>query len=252
MLMDVLVVGAGAVGRWFGGLVDAPVAFTDADPERAESAADAYGRQVRSVALDSDESFGLVAIAVPMGVADDAVREQAPKAQQAVVDFTGTMERPLRAMADSAPARERVSFHPLFAPESAPGRIAVTESAPGPATNRVREWLTDAENTLVEVDASTHDEAMKTIQGRTHAAILAFALAANDCDEGVPDELGTPVYDTLSELADRITGGNERVYSDIQREFGGASDITSAAARLADTDPSDVDAFAEVFEDAGR
>ena len=243
--MDVLVVGAGAVGRWFGALADAPVAFADADPERAETAADALDRRARAVALDSEDSFGLVAVAVPMDAAADAVRRHAPKAQQAVVDFTGAMERPLRAMAEAAPARERVSFHPLFAPENAPGRVAVAESTPGPATNRVRGWLEAAGNDLADVDAAEHDDAMRTIQGRAHAAVLAFALAADD----VPDGLGTPVYDALADLAERVTGGNARVYGDIQREFDGAEEIAAAAERLAD---ADAEGFAEVYEDAGR
>ena len=259
--MDVLVVGAGAVGRWFGALADAPVAFADADPERAEVAADALDRRSRAVALDTEDSFGLVAVAVPMDAAADAVERHASKAQQAVVDFTGVMERPLRAMAETAPARERVSFHPLFAPGSAPGRIAVTESAPGPATNRVREWLVAAGNDLVDVSAAEHDDAMQTIQGRAHAAVLAFALAADDA----PEELGTPVYDALADLAERVTGGNATVYGDIQREFGGADEIAAAAKRLADADSgtlADVDSesltdantetFAEVYEDADR
>jgi prephenate dehydrogenase len=241
--MDVLVVGAGAVGQWFGALADAPVAFADADPERADAAADALGGRSRAVSLDSENSFGLVAVAVPMDAAADAVERHASKAQQAVVDFTGVMERPLRAMAETAPARERVSFHPLFAPESAPGRVAVAESAPGPATNRVREWLEAAGNDLVDVDAADHDDAMRTIQGRAHAAVLAFALAADDA----PPELGTPVYDALADLAERVTGGNAAVYGDIQREFDGADEVAAAARRLA---AADGETFADLYEEA--
>jgi prephenate dehydrogenase len=244
--MDVLVVGAGAVGRWFGSLADAPVAFADVDSERAATAAAEIEGRARAVALDTDESFGVVAVAVPMDAAGDALREHAPKAQRAVMDFTGEMEAPLAAMADAAPARERVSFHPLFAPEHAPGRVAVSESASGPGTDRVREWLTDAGNDLVDVDADTHDDAMATIQGRAHAAVLAFALAADD----VPDDLATPVYEDLRDLADRVTGGNSRVYEDIQDAFGGADELAAAADELAAA--IDDDRFAEVYEDAGR
>jgi len=243
--MDVLVVGAGDVGRWFAELVDAPVAFTDVDAERARAAATELDRRATTVPLDSEESFGVVAVAVPMGAAVDAVERHAGRAEQAVVDFTGEMRAPLAAMAEHAPARERVSFHPLFAPQHAPGRVAVTESAPGPATGRVREWLEDAGNDLVDVGATEHDEAMVTIQGRAHAAVLAFALAADD----VPDELATPVYEDLASLAERVTGGNARVYADIQDAFGGADDVAAAAKRLADADR---DAFEEVYDDAGR
>ncbi|MFB6271067.1 MAG: prephenate dehydrogenase [Halobacterium sp.] len=243
--MDVLVVGAGDVGRWFAGLADAPVAFADVDSERAEAAADALGRRSRAVPLDTEESFGLVVVAVPMGAAVDAIEAHAGRAEQAVVDFTGEMVAPLRAMAETAPARERVSFHPLFAPEHAPGRIAVSESAPGPATDHVREWLTAAGNSLVDVAPDEHDDAMETIQGRAHAAVLAFALAADD----VPETLATPVYSDLADLADRVTSGNSRVYADIQDAFDGTEAVAEAAKRLADADREE---FEDAYEDAGR
>jgi prephenate dehydrogenase len=138
-----------------------------------------------------------------------------------------------------------VSFHPLFAPEHAPGRIAVSSSAGGPATDRVKRWLENAGNTLIDVDPAVHDESMATVQGRAHAAILAFALAADE----VPDGLETPIYEDLQALAERVTGGNPGVYADIQATFGGAAEIADAASELA---ASDRDAFAALYEDAGR
>lgn len=261
--MEVLVVGAGAVGRWVADTADAPVAFADVDPQRAEDAAAAAEGATRAVALDTSEQFEVVAVAVPLRVAAAAVERHAPKATEAVVDFTGEMAGPLAAMADAAPGAAHASFHPLFAPEHAPGRVAVTEASPGPAVDTVRAWFADAGNELVEVGAAEHDDAMATIQGRTHAAVLAFALAADD----VPDTLATPVYDELATLADRVTGGNPRVYGDIQSAFGGADEVAAAARRLADAvdadaaravegadddDDDDDEAFAEVYDDAGR
>lgn len=243
--MDVLIVGAGDVGRWFGGLVDGPPTFADVDRDRAEAAAAAAGPRASTVDLGGDESFGLVCIAVPLSAATAVIEAQSSRAQQAVVDLTGAMRAPLAAMARTAPARERVSFHPLFAPEHAPGRVAVSTSAGGPATDRVRRWLETAGNTLVDVDPETHDEAMQTVQGRAHAAILAFALAADD----VPTGLETPVYEDLRTLVDRVTGGTPGVYADIQSTFGGAEEIAAAASELAD---STGDEFAALYEDAGR
>jgi prephenate dehydrogenase len=253
--MDVLVVGAGDVGRWVAEAADAPVAFADVDHRRAEAAAEAVGERARAVPLDATEAFDVVAVAVPLGAGAAALERHAPKAERAVVDFTGEMAKPLAAMAEAAPDAERASFHPLFAPEHAPGRVAVTEDAAGPATEQVSAWLADAGNELVDVDAETHDDAMATIQGRTHAAVLAFALAADD----VPDELATPVYEELAALAERVTGGNARVYGDIQAAFGGADEVAEAAERIADAvesdrlaDDVDAEAFAEVYDDAGR
>ncbi|QLC34580.1 prephenate dehydrogenase [Halarchaeum sp. CBA1220] len=244
--MEVLVVGAGEMGRWFAAAVASDVAFADADPARAEAAADALDRRARAVPLDSSESFGVVCVAVPMRVATEAVAEHAGKAEQAVVDVTGSMRAPLDAMARVAPARERVSFHPLFAADAAPGTVAVSTAAGGPATDGVRRDLEAAGNDLVDVAPEEHDDAMRTVQGRTHAAILAFALAADAAETEVPDALATPVYDQLAALAARVLDGTPRVYADIQATFDGARDIAAAAERLAETDPEDYD---DLFED---
>lgn len=245
--METLVVGAGAVGRWVADLIGGDVAFADTDQGAAEDAANVihrqHGRSGRVVALDTAESFGLVCLAVPMSLAEEAVETHAPKAQTAVVDFTGVMEPPLGAMARTAPARERGSYHPLFAPAAAPGRVAVARPASGPITDRLNRALTDAGNELVEVDPETHDEAMVTIQGRAHAAILAFGVAATD----VPDELATPVYEQLADLRDRVTDGDPTLYGDIQRVFGGAEDIAAAADAIAGADQ---ETFSTLYDDA--
>lgn len=245
--METLVVGAGAVGRWFADILEDDVAFADIDEATAEAAADAvhrqHGRTARVVPLETAESFGLVCIAVPMSAAVEAIEDHGPKAQTAVVDVTGAMTPPLQAMARVTPARERASYHPLFAPTSAPGRVAAASATAGPVTDRVDRALTAAGNDLVEVDPATHDEAMATIQGRTHAAILAFGLAA----EEVPTELATPVFEQLQTLRDRVTGGDPQVYADIQAAFGGAEEIAAAADRIA---AADRDAFDTLYDDA--
>lgn len=240
--MDVLVVGAGAMGRWFAGVVDADVAFADRDPGVAEDAAEAVGG--RAVALDADEGFDVVCVAVPMPDAAAAVEAHAGRARRAMVDVTGAMEPPLSAMAEHVPRLERMSLHPLFAPENAPGNVAVAYGASGPATDRIRRRIAAAGNEVVEVAAAEHDEAMRTVQGRAHAAVLAFALAAED----VPDGLSTPIYDRLADLAEQVTGGNPRVYADVQVTFGGAADVAAAADAIADADG---EAFADLYRDAG-
>lgn len=246
--METLVVGAGAVGRWFAACSPDDVAFADVDQAVAKAAADeahrTTGRVGRAVPLDTEESFGVVCIAVPLPEVTAAIRRHAPRAQTAVIDLTGQMVEPLQAMASVAPARERASFHPLFAPEHAPGRIALSRSAPGPATDRVRRWLTESGNEIVEVDPSSHDEAMQTIQGRVHAAILAFGLAADP----VPADLGTPVYDQLVELVERVTDGDPRVYADIQSTFGGAAQVADAARQIAEADAEE---FESLYREAG-
>lgn len=241
--MDVLIVGAGDVGRWVATMVDGRVAFADRDGAAASAAAEAVdGATV--VPLDGEESFDLVCVAVPMAAATAVLEAQAGRADAAVVDFTGSMAGPLATMAAVAPDRERVSYHPLFAPAHAPGRIAVATGDSGPTTAALETAMTEAGNELIRVGPEDHDEAMVTIQGRAHAAILAFGLAADD----VPSALATPVFEELDALRRRVTGGSPGVYADIQAVFDGAEDVGEAARRIAEADR---ETFAALYEDAG-
>jgi prephenate dehydrogenase len=241
--MDALIVGAGAVGRWFGSLWDGPVAFADADEEAASQAAGAIAN-AEVAPLDGTEAADVVVVAVPMRVATEVIRDQADRATRALADFTGSMADPLEAMAEVGEALERVSFHPLFAPEHAPGRVAKSVGKPGPAVDELTRALVGAGNSVVPVEAGVHDDAMRTVQGRTHAAILAFGLAADP----VPEGLETPVYEELEALRERVTDGSPGVYADIQARFDGAEDLERALGRLLEADRAD---FESLYDDAG-
>jgi prephenate dehydrogenase len=250
--MKLLVVGAGEMGRWFGEVVaahvdDADVAFADTDPEAAEEAASAVGRSDagRAVALSTDERFDAICVAVPVSAAKSAIETHAPKAEEALVDVTGQMTEAVDAMRSAGPDRERVSLHPLFASANAPGNVAVVADQRGPTVDSMLDALEAAGNRLVETTPEEHDEAMETVQAGTHAAVLSFALAA----EEVPGGLTTPIFEELSAVAEQVTGNTPAVYAEIQETFGGADRVAEAARRLADADESE---FAELYREASE
>ncbi|WP_435360434.1 prephenate dehydrogenase [Haloarchaeobius sp. DFWS5] len=249
--MQTLVVGAGAMGRWVGRTVPGDVAFADTDVAAAEAAADECDG--RAVSLDSadgeddeptDERFDALCFAVPMGVVRAAIAEHAHRAERAVFDVTGTMETPVEAMREHAADCERVSFHPLFAPANAPGNVPLVADSPGPVTDRIREAMTEAGNRLFETTPAEHDEAMSTVQAKTHAAVLAFALAADEVDE----RFHTPISAGLDGLAAQVTGGDAHVYAGIQAAFDGADEVADAARRIADADEP---TFEQLYREAG-
>ena len=245
--MNVLVVGAGAMGRWFADAVRAgpdevAVAFADPDDAAASAAADTVDG--RTVPLDTDESFDAVCIAVPIPVAVEAIDTHADRAEDALVDVTGVAAEPVAAMREAAPDRERLSLHPLFAPENEPGNVAAVVDAAGSTTDAVRDALTARGNDVFETTADEHDRAMETVQAKTHAAVLAFGLAADP----VPEEFQTPISTALFDLLEQVTGGDARVYADIQDAFDGAEDVAAAAEELAATD---ADAFGALYDRAG-
>jgi len=240
--MDLLVVGAGEMGRWFADAVAAQSpGFLDADAAAAERAAAAAGG--RAVPADADERAAVVCVAVPIPAAGTAISTHADRAREAVVDVTGVMGPAVGAMHEHAPDRERLSLHPLFAPERAPGRIAAVEDAGGPATGAIREALEDRGNDVFPTTADEHDRVMATVQARAHAAVLAYGLAR----ESVPEAFHTPVSRALTDLVEQVTGGTPRVYADIQAAFDGAEDVAESARRVADARG---DAFAALYRRA--
>lgn len=231
--MDLLIVGAGSMGRWFGRTLRDHVetlAFADVDPETAEDAASAVGG--RAVPVEGDDRFDVVCLAVPIPAVTEAAVTHAARAREAVCDLTGVMGPAVAALRDHAPDRERVSLHPLFAPERAPGTVAVVPDASGAATDRIRRALVEAGNDVVETTPEEHDRAMETVQAKAHAAVLAFALAAED----VPEAFATPVSEGLTDLVGMVTGGDPSVYADVQEAFSGAEEVATAAERVADAD----------------
>lgn len=246
--MDVLVVGAGDIGRWFARVLteSAPepvaLAFADADEAAAADAAGAF--DATTVASPGETRHDLVCVAVPIPAAADAIEHWAPAGTAAMVDVTGTMQAPIEAMRQHADGLERTSLHPLFAPTNEPGNVAVVADADGHVTEVLREALRARGNELYETTPAEHDDAMRTVQARTHAAVLAFGLAA----EPVPDELQTPISARLSDLLVRVTDGDSRVYADVQAAFDGADDVADAARALAEADG---EAFERLYEDAG-
>lgn len=247
--METLVVGAGDMGRWVGQVlsedVPRPVHLTyfDENTQRAESAAQGTGGQV--LTPQESATFDVVCIAVPIPVAGDAIAMHAERADGLLCDVTGTMTGPIEGMATHAPNCERMSLHPLFAPANEPGNVPVAIDRSGPLTEVILEALSRRDNRVFETTAAEHDEMMQTVQARTHAAVLAYALAT----EEVPSKFQTAVSETLTGLVEEVTDGQSRVYADIQAAFDGADEVARAAAQIAEADS---ETFEQLYEDAGR
>lgn len=243
--MQLLVVGAGEMGRWFARRSGAEeVAFADRDREAALEAAAAL-ENGRAVALDATDSFDVVCLAVPMSEIPDAIAKHAGKATEAVVDVSGEMADSVEALQSHAPERERASFHPLFSASNAPGSIPTVVVKSGPTIDRICEALIFAGNDLFETTVSAHDEAMETVQARAHTAVLAYALAAEDVDPRFHTSLSEP----LAELVEQITENAPEVYAEIQSRFDGSDSVAEAATELASADE---ESFVELFEEAGK
>ena len=246
--MDLLVVGAGEIGRWIADTVsadespvDAAVAFADRDPDVADDAAASRG--ATTVPVDGDTTHDAVCLAVPMSAVPAAVEAYAPRAERAILDVSGEMTDAVAAMREHAPGLERASFHPLFAPPRVPGNVACVVDEGGPVVEGIAAAIEAGGNEVFETTAAEHDRAMETVQAGAHAAVLAWRLAGDD----VREEFHTPVSAALDDVADTVTEGAPGVYAEIQRAFDGADDVAAAAREIAD---ADADAFADLYEAA--
>jgi prephenate dehydrogenase len=243
--MDLLVVGAGEMGRWFAAESGADaVAFADSDPDVARAAAGAVAG-ARAVPLDGDDTFDAVCVAVPMPAVPTAIETHADRATEAVVDVAGEMRDAVAALQEHASGRQRASFHPLFAADNAPGTVPVVVDRAGPVVEDVCASLSAAGNRVFETTPAEHDRAMETVQAKAHTAVLAYALTADDVDPRFHTTLSAP----LSDLADQVTGNQPDIYADIQARFDGGADVATTARRLAEADP---ETFRTFYEDADR
>ena len=246
--MDLLVVGAGEIGRWIADTVsaeespvDATVAFADRDPEVAADAAAA--REAEAVPVGAETTHDAVCLAVPMSAVPAAVEEYATRAEEAMFDVSGEMAAATAAMREHASDLERASYHPLFAPPRVPGNVAVVADREGPIVEGISAAIEAGGNDVFETTPAEHDSAMETVQAGAHAAVLAWRLAGDE----VREEFHTPVSAALDEVADTVTEGSPAVYAEIQRAFDGADDVAAAAREIADADP---EAFAALYERA--
>jgi prephenate dehydrogenase len=247
--MDVLVVGSGTMGRWFGACLapDHHIAFADTDPDAAADAGNELGPAADTAPLDGDDRYDVVCLAVPISAVTAAIADHAPRAERAVLDVSGVMEAPVRAMREAAPDVERASLHPLFAPSNEPGNVALVVEDGGPAVKAVHEAVAARDNHVFETTAEEHDRAMSTVQARAHAAVLAYALARED----VREEFHTPLSGPLTELVEQVTDNRPRVYAEIQESFPGADAVAEAARHVAEA-AEDPEAFADLYAEVSR
>ena len=239
--MEVLIVGAGSMGTWFGDTIDVDVTFADINQEAANRAAAMIDGNVTTI--DGSDTYEAVCIAVPLRHVTEAIEEHAERANAAILDISGSMAEPVAAMRQHASTLERVSLHPLFAPPRGPGSIPVVRDRSGPVSDKILDSLRDRGNYVFETTPADHDSAMESVQAATHTAILSFALAATP----VPDEFETPVYSQLRTVAEQLTEGTPQVYADIQRTFDGADSVAASAKSIA---AADDETFISLFREA--
>jgi 4-amino-4-deoxyprephenate dehydrogenase len=187
----------------------------------------------------------LVLLAVPEPVALAAVAPIAAHlAPGALLVDTLSVKSRIAAEVARHVAGAAMSLNPMFAPSlGLDGRVVASVTiTDGPPVAAMRSLLTAAGATVVELTADEHDRISAVSQAATHAAVLAFGLAAASLgiDVAALRSVAPPPHETLLALAARITGGEPEVYWDVQdaNPYAGAAReaLGAAAERIRDID----------------
>ncbi|MBY6539826.1 prephenate dehydrogenase [Rhodococcus sp. BP-349] len=199
-----------------------------------------------------------VVLAVPQSVALAAVPhlDTVMQPDALLVDTLSVKNAMARAVERTTRSRPAIGINPLFAPSlGMDGRTtAVTVYRDGDAVQRLVDMLT-RRGRVVLVSAEDHDRAVASTQALTHAAALAFGVAAArmGIDPALATALGPPPHVTLSALVARVSSGTPEVYFDVQHGNPFAADARAAlreAVDVVDDACTRVDDFAAVMVEA--
>lgn len=232
--------GSGQVGRLFAALLaeapgarDGSVVCLDPVPPAAgpvpDGAATPGPRWLRGDIRAPDDATAeliasadvlVAAVPEPVALAALPVLSRHMKPGALFVDTLSVKTRICALVRDGLAGRPALSLNPMFAPALGfAGRVvaAVTLSE-GPGVDEVLGLVRAAGAQVVAVSAEEHDRVTAVTQAATHAAVLAFGLAAArlGVDIGLLRALAPPPHETLLALLARIVSGAPEVYWDIQ------------------------------------
>lgn len=254
-LVNVVVIGGGAVGRLFAAaLADAGSAVTVVDRAAAPHVQLALDARAPSPALrEALSAADCAVLALPEAAALDALPHvlTALPAGALLVD-TLSVKTPFAqaALAAGAPV-ELLSLNPMFAPALgfAGHALLAVELASGPRSRALLERLGQLAHVVTLADAQAHDRATAALQVATHAGAVAFGLALAQLDADLDALLpaAPPPFLALLALLARIADGSPETYADIQRAnpyAAEARDALANAVRRLDAAARDADAGA--------
>ncbi|MEM2674026.1 MAG: prephenate dehydrogenase/arogenate dehydrogenase family protein [Candidatus Hadarchaeales archaeon] len=214
--MEVLIVGAGAMGEWFARLFKRwgwEVWVTDADERKARRVSERLGVKFgREVLTRAD----VVLVAVPISSTPSVLEEVGARMKRGslLMEVASVKEQTVAGMQRLKSAQlELVALHPLFGPgasELRGERFAFIPVRAGRIFEQVRERLEAEGARLFKTDWREHDQKMARVQALSHLILLLYLKL---CERG---ELQTRLSRSLAEVAKALLAGNPSVYYDIQ------------------------------------
>jgi prephenate dehydrogenase len=214
--MEVLIIGAGAMGGWFAKLFKGwgwRVWVTDIDRKKSSTLARELGLEEGDRILPEAD---LVLVAVPISSTPDVLREVYGKMKKGalLMEVSSVKEQVVSAMLELRSKQvELVALHPLFGPgaTSVKGeRFAYVPVKAGKIFKEVKRRLKEEGAIFIKTSAEKHDLAMARVQALTHLLLLCYL---QQCERG---KLHTHLSEALSNLAKAMLAGNASIYYEVQ------------------------------------
>ena len=214
--MNVLIVGAGAMGRWFVQLFKGwgwKVWVTDVDRKKSLSLAKELGVEAGDEILPQAD---LVLVAVPISSTSSVLKEVCGRMKKGalLMEVSSVKEHVVSTMLElkSNPV-ELVALHPLFGPgaTSVKGeRFAFIPVKEGKLFKEIRKRLEKEGAIMIKTNAKQHDLAMARVQAMTHLLLLCYLHLCGQ------EKLQTHLSRSLLELAKAVLAGNPSLYYELQ------------------------------------
>lgn len=238
--------GAGMMGRYFAATHKKngfDIAIYDTNQIKAEELAQGNGYKIMSP-LELAATSDIVVFSVPLKSTPEAIRQYAPhmRPEAALVELASKKGEAVRAAIQATDSRvEIVSFHYNFRPDvELRGKKVIAipirpNDKSGVAYKTLTRVLYNEGADVKEMDSyERHDKLMAIVQGMAHLKHMVSLAATGELLKrtGITlDELmqfSTAFFDMTFDLDARIAGGNPGLYSQIQLESEGMTEILQA------------------------
>ena len=223
--MKVAIVGVGAMGCWLAEFAKrelGEVVVADLNVAKARQVAEQLGVRAARTSAEAASDADVVIVAVPIAKTPEVVGELAKHAKERalLMDVASAKSEVVEVMRGVKRKLELVSLHPLFGPgaRGVKGRdfVAVPVRA-GKRYESLKGRLLELGAHLTEMDAEEHDRLMAISQCLTHFMLLSY-LSALKAMKGIKraQELRTPMFAKLLDLAKAVLAGNPDLYGEVQ------------------------------------
>lgn len=172
------------------------------------------------------------------------------------VDLVAVKGRIVPVLERASRPCERMSIHPIFAPQSgfAGQSVLRIDVDARERAEAFSELLVAWGARVTPIDASTHDRHLASVQATTHAALLAFAAALDELDYDVERgvALGTKPHRVLLTVLARVLSFQPDAYWEVQESNPHAVEARAALRRGLEAidrqvESGDIDEFRRSF-----